>query len=58
MLFVFEVLHEKKITMTQLTDRLPWAVRGALYIAAILAIVVFGVWGPGYNAQAFIYFQF
>ncbi|MBQ8129521.1 MAG: MBOAT family protein [Clostridia bacterium] len=57
-LFVFEVLHEKKITMTQLTDRLPWAVRGALYIAAILAIVVFGVWGPGYNAQAFIYFQF
>ena len=57
-LFAFEVLHEKKITVTELTDRLPWAARGALYIAAIMTIVIFGVWGPGYNAQAFIYFQF
>ena len=57
-LFVFEVIHEKKMTVTELTDRLPGVVRGALYIAAIMVIVIFGVWGPGYNAQAFIYFQF
>ncbi len=57
-LFTFEVLHEKKLTVTGLTDRLPFAARGALYILAILIVIVFGVWGPGYSAQAFIYFQF
>ena len=31
---------------------------GTLYLLAILAIAVFGVWGAGYSAQAFIYFQF
>ena len=24
----------------------------------LMVIVIFGVWGPGYSAQAFIYFQF
>ena len=42
----------------ELTDRLPVAARGTLYLLAILAIAVFGVWGAGYSAQAFIYFQF
>ena len=41
-----------------MTDKLPVFVRGALYLAAVMAIVIFGVWGPGYAAQAFIYFQF
>ena len=31
---------------------------GALALLAVLLIVVFGIWGPGYDAQAFIYFQF
>ncbi|MBR1709896.1 MAG: MBOAT family protein [Clostridia bacterium] len=57
-LFTFEVLHEKKITVTELTDRLPAIPRGALYLLAVMGIVIFGVWGPGYSAQAFIYFQF
>ena len=41
-----------------MTDKLPALVRGVLYLTAVLAIIVFGVWGPGYSAQAFIYFQF
>ena len=57
-LFVIELIHEKRRTLTELTDRLPVPVRGALYLLAVLAIIVFGVWGPGYAAQAFIYFQF
>ena len=57
-LFAIELLHEKRKTLTQLTDRLPLFARGALYVLAILAIAVFGIWGPGYSAQAFIYFQF
>lgn len=57
-LFAIELIHEKQLTLTELTDRLPAAVRGALYLAAVMAIVIFGIWGPGYSAQAFIYFQF
>lgn len=56
-LFAIELLHEKRKTLTQLTDRLPLLARGALYVLAILAIAVFGL-GAGYSAQAFIYFQF
>jgi hypothetical protein len=57
-LFTFEVIHEKKMSVTELTDRFPFPVRGALYLLAVMSIVIFGVWGPGYSAQAFIYFQF
>jgi len=57
-LFGIEWIHEKRKTLTQITDPLPAVVRGALYLAAVMAIVIFGVWGPGYTAQAFIYFQF
>lgn len=57
-LFVFELVHEQGRTMTELTDRLPGPARSVLYAAAAAVIIVFGVWGPGYTAQAFIYFQF
>lgn len=57
-LFTFEVIHERKMSVTELTDRFPFPVRGALYLLAVMFIVIFGVWGPGYSAQAFIYFQF
>lgn len=57
-LFVIELIHEKRKSLTEITDRLPVAARGALYLLAVLAVIVFGVWGPGYAAQAFIYFQF
>ena len=57
-LFAIELIHEKRRSLTELTDRLPAAARGLLYLLAVLAVIVFGVWGPGYAAQAFIYFQF
>ena len=57
-LFAIELIHEKRRTLTQLTDRLPGAARFVLYLLGVMAIVIFGVWGPGYSAQAFIYFQF
>ena len=57
-LFAIELIHEKRKTLTEMTDKLPAIVRGALYLAAVMAVVIFGVWGPGYSAQAFIYFQF
>ena len=33
-------------------------IRWAICLAAIMAIVVFGVYGPGYDPAPFIYFQF
>ena len=57
-LFIIEFIHEKRKTLTAITDRLPVFARGVLYLLGVLAIIVFGVWGPGYTAQAFIYFQF
>ena len=38
--------------------RIFYAILTVLYLAAVMAIIIFGVWGPGYSAQAFIYFQF
>ena len=32
--------------------------RWTFYIVAILAIVIFGIWGSAYNSSAFLYFQF
>ena len=32
--------------------------RWLIYYAAIFGILIFGVYGPGYDASQFIYFQF
>jgi hypothetical protein len=32
--------------------------RGSICLMAILSILVFGIWGSGYQATNFIYFQF
>ena len=42
---------------TRKTNR-EWWIPYAVIAPAVLLIVVFGIWGPGYDAQAFIYFQF
>jgi len=53
-----DLVHERGKTLTAWLDGRHWLVRGVLMLLAVLMIVVFGVWGPGYDAQAFIYFQF
>ena len=32
--------------------------RWSFYIISILAVLVFGIWGPVFNESSFIYFQF
>jgi uncharacterized membrane protein len=32
--------------------------RWTVYIAIILTVIIFGIYGPGYDARSFIYFQF
>lgn len=32
--------------------------RWTFYLISILSVIIFGIWGPAYDASAFIYFQF
>ena len=41
-----------------LIDKLPLPARWAIYLAGFAAVLVFGVYGPGYDAAAFIYRAF
>ena len=53
-----DALHERGRTLTAWLDRRPAALRMALMLLGVLLVVIFGVWGTNYDAQAFIYFQF
>ena len=57
-LLLIDALHERGRTLSGALSSVPGWMRGALALLAVLLIVVFGIWGPGYAAQAFIYFQF
>ena len=39
-------------------DRQPLLIRWAVFLAGVTAVLVFGVYGPGINSEAFIYAQF
>lgn len=49
------VLQEKGIVIREKILCAPLAARWAVYIGAILFVMLFGTYGYGYNAQAFIY---
>jgi len=36
----------------------PIGLRWSLYLSAIVVILIFGIYGPGYNPEQFVYFQF
>lgn len=57
-LMIVDVLRARGISARQMIDRQEIWFRWFVYIGAIVAILVFGVWGPGYNEKSFIYFQF
>lgn len=57
-LLVSDIFKYKGIKVRRVIMRQELWFRWSLYIAAIAGILVFGIWGPGYDASAFIYFQF
>ncbi len=58
LLLLVDLLHEKGIRIRETISR-QWIVfRWIIYIAAILSILAFGLYGPGYDASSFIYQQF
>ncbi len=57
-LLVSDIFKYKGIKVRKVIMRQELWFRWSLYIAVIAGILVFGIWGPGYDASAFIYFQF
>lgn len=57
-LLLFDLCKKRKIDLADEFSKLPWPVQSALLALAVSAVLVFGIWGPQYDQQSFIYFQF
>ena len=57
-LFVGDVLRDRSICFTEWFEKRGLLFRSFFFLIAILGILMFGTYGPGYDASAFIYFQF
>ncbi len=57
-LFYVDYLHEKKTHIRETISRQSIVFRWLIYYGAIFAIIVFGIYGPSYDASAFIYGKF
>ncbi len=57
-LLLVDVMKYKKVDLTGLFMEQNLWFRWLVFYGGVLAIVIFGVYGPQYNAAQFIYFQF
>ena len=57
-LFIVDYLHYKDVHIRETIAKQHVIFRWTLYFAVIIAILVFGMYGPGYNASSFLYEQF
>lgn len=57
MVFV-DILHEKGIRIREMIGRCVLPVRWGIYLSALFSIILFGVYGIGYDAADFIYMRF
>lgn len=55
---VVDVVNERGTTIRGVVARQQFPFRWAVYLAAIAAIAVFGMYGPGFDMSSFIYAQF
>ena len=58
LMFGIDICHEKKIILRKCIQQEHIVVRWVIYMAALLSIFIFGVYGIGYNASNFIYMNF
>ena len=58
LMFFVDLLHEKNWHLRECLAKQKLWVRWAVYYGVIIAIMIFGIYGPGYDAQAFIYAGF
>ncbi len=58
LLFVVEWFKYNKVSLVEVFAKQNLLFQWLFFYVGILAVVVFGVYGPAYNAAQFIYFQF
>ena len=56
-LIIYEII-KYKINIMKLILKQPLVIRWGIYFIIIYVILIFGIYGPGYDASQFIYFQF
>lgn len=54
-ILLIDLAHEKGAKIREAIAEVPLPVRWGIYIIAIITIVVFGVYGPGFDAASFAY---
>ena len=57
-LFLADLCKYRGIQIRQVILRQDYLFRWIVIVAAVVAILVFGMWGPDFNEQNFVYFQF
>ena len=57
-LFTVSYFREKGLPIRQTVARLPLLVRWSIYWIALTAVLLLGIYGPGYSDNAFIYMNF
>ena len=57
-LFAADVLKYRKVDTLERFRRLPLVIRWAVLYAAVASVLLFGIYGPGYDSSSFIYFKF
>ncbi len=60
LIFVISVIQERhpETTVRQMLDKKPFIIKWLAVYFAIMIIIVFGIYGSGYNAADFVYMQF
>lgn len=58
--FVASVIQERhsSTTIREMLDKKPFTLRGLVIFAGLMLVLVFGIYGPGYDPAAFVYMQF
>ena len=51
-------LMQERFSVREKLEKQNFIFRYAVYLAAVTVILIFGMYGPGYNASQFIYMQF
>lgn len=58
--FAASVIQERysSTTIREMLDKKSFALRGLVIFAGLMLVLVFGIYGPGYDPAAFVYMQF
>lgn len=58
LMFLVDILHERGISIRAYIAEQKLLIRWIIFYGAIIALVIFGVYGPEYNAASFVYGAF